>query len=153
VKKEFKKDIFVTVPMIMDMELAVSKTAEALATMSEFQPDQVDEIKHAVIEACINAIEHSHSKDNRIYLRFRQYSDRLEIRVRDNGKGFKISEVEKPDLKKKMATGARKRGWGLTLIKNLMDEVKIETKDTGTSITMIKEVLPKQSRKHAHDGF
>ncbi|MCD4653464.1 ATP-binding protein [bacterium] len=152
-KNEVKKDVYVTVPMIMDMELAVSKTAEALATMSEFSRDQIDEIRHAVIEACINSIEHSHSDDRKIYLRFRLYNDRLEIRVRDNGIGFEIAKVEKPDLRKKLETGSRKRGWGLMLIENLMDDVRIEVEKSGTSVTMVKEIIPEQARKNAHDGI
>ncbi|MBN1295495.1 ATP-binding protein [bacterium] len=144
------KDIYVTVPMIDDMELAVSKTAETLAVMSRFSPDQVDEIRHAVIEACINAIEHSHSLDRKIYLQFRLFSDRLEIRVRDRGKGFDIRRVETPDLKKKLRTGSRKRGWGLMLISNLMDDVRIEQEDPGTSVIMVKQVTPERIREGAH---
>jgi len=144
------KDIYVTVPMIMDMELAVSKTAETLAMMSRFSHDQVDEIRHAVIEACINAIEHSHSRDRKIYLRFRLFGDRLEIRVRDHGRGFEPDHVEKPDIRQKLNTGSRKRGWGLVLIRNLMDEVRIDAEKTGTSVTMVKQLTPERLREGAH---
>jgi len=137
-----EKEIFVTVPMIMDMELAVSKTAEALARFMNFSPDQADEMKHAVIEACINAIEHSSSPDRKIYLTFKLFSGRMEIRVTDHGQGFNPSAVEKPDIRKKMVSGSRKRGWGLTLMKNLMDDVRIESGVPGTTIIMIKKVQP-----------
>lgn len=152
-KTSIRKDIYVTVPMIMDMELAVSKTAEALAGMSDFSLEQIDEIKHAVIEACINAIEHSCSEDRKIYLRFRLFGDRLEIKVRDRGTGFESTRVEVPDLRKKLQTGSRKRGWGLMLIKNLMDHVRIESETPGTSVVMIKEISPEQLREGARDGF
>lgn len=147
-----RKDIYITVPMIMDMELAVSKTAEALALMSHFSSDQVDEIRHAVIEACINAMEHSDSPDRKIYLRFSVFDDRMEIRVRDRGHGFDIRCVEKPDLRRKLETGSRKRGWGLMLINNLMDDVKIEKEDPGISVIMTKQITPEHSREGAHDG-
>ena len=151
-KTNIKKDIYVTVPMLMDMELAVSKTAEALASMSQFSADQIDEIRHAVIEACINAIEHSQSNDRKIYLRFSLYGDRLEIAVRDKGTGFEAEKVEKPDLRKKLNTGSRKRGWGLMLIQNLMDDVRIETESPGTSVVMVKQLTSEHSREGAHEG-
>jgi serine/threonine-protein kinase RsbW len=153
VNKKSVKDIYVTVPMIMDMELAVSKTAEVLAGMVHFNPEQIDEIRHAVIEACINAMEHSRSQDKKIYLRFRLFNDRLEIRVRDRGKGFDAHKVEKPNLRKKLETGSRKRGWGLMLINNLMDDVRIESEHPGTSIIMTKQVAPEPERENAYGGF
>jgi len=144
------KEIFVTVPMIMDMELAVSKTAETLAIMSRFSHDQVDEIRHAVIEACINAIEHSRSIDRKIYLRFSLFDDRMEISVRDRGIGFDVDKVETPNLRQKLQSGSRKRGWGLMLIHNLMDDVRIETEASGTSITMVKQRTPERLREGTH---
>jgi serine/threonine-protein kinase RsbW len=147
------RDIYITVPMIMDMEFAVSKTAEALAKMVQFDQEQVDEIRHAVIEACINAMEHSKSPDRRIYLRFRLFKDRIEIRVRDRGRGFDARKVEKPDLRKKLETGSRKRGWGLMLIKNLMDDVRIEKENPGTSIIMTKQIAVEQTRERAYGGL
>ncbi len=151
--KNSVKDIYVTVPMIMDMELAVSKTAKVLAEMVHFNPEQIDEIRHAVIEACINAMEHSKSRDKKIYLRFRLHKDRLEIRVRDRGKGFDAHKVEKPNLRKKLETGSRKRGWGLMLINNLMDDVRIEAEHPGTSIIMTKQIVSEPERENAYGGF
>ena len=139
--------------MITDMELAVSKTAEALALLSHFSVDQIDEIRHAVIEACINAMEHSDSPDRKIYLKFSVFDDRMEIRVRDRGRGFDIRRIEKPNLRQKLEMGTRKRGWGLMLINNLMDDVKIEPEEPGISVIMTKQVSPNQSREGAHDGF
>jgi serine/threonine-protein kinase RsbW len=137
------KEVSITIPMIPDMELAVSKTAEALALLVDFSRDQIDEMKHAVIEACINAIEHSFSEDGKIYLSFHLYANKMEIHVSDRGKGFIQAQVEEPNLEKKLLTGSRKRGWGLKLIKNLMDDVKIESGSAGTTILMVKNYQPK----------
>ncbi len=145
-KEKTLKEIYVTVPMILDMELAVSKTAEALAAFLNFSTDETDEMKHAVIEACINSIEHSESEDCKIYLRFRLFSDRIEIQVTDHGKGFNVQEVEEPDIEKKLKSGSRKRGWGLKLIQHLMDEVLIQKESPGTTVMMVKKVRsPKRS--------
>ncbi len=143
------KEIFVTVPMIMDMELAVSKTAEALAEYVSFTHDQTDEMKHAVIEACINAIEHSGSAERKIYLTFQVFSDRMVIRVTDRGSGFNPDEVEEPDIREKLKTGSHKRGWGLKLITNLMDDVRIEPGIPGTTVIMVKRTHPQLENDYA----
>lgn len=140
-KEKLLKEIFVTVPMIMDMEFAVSKTAEALAQFSNLTTDQADEMRHAVIEACINAIEHSLSPDRKIYITFQLFKGKMEIMVKDYGTGFIPDQVEKPDIREKLKRGSRKRGWGLMLIKNLMDDVEIETSELGTTVTMVKHSL------------
>jgi len=135
--------------MIMDMELAVSQTAEALAEYVNFTRDQTDEMKHAVIEACINAIEHSGSTERKIYLTFQVFHDRMVIRVTDRGSGFDPGKVEEPDIRKKMKSGSRKRGWGLKLITNLMDDVKIEPGIPGTTVIMVKKTHPQMENDYA----
>ena len=49
-----------------ETRLAAGNLARELGMSSE----KVDEMMHAVIEACINAREHGYCADNRIYLRF-----------------------------------------------------------------------------------
>jgi anti-sigma regulatory factor (Ser/Thr protein kinase) len=56
-------EIRLIIPMIPEMELTASTTAEAVAGFMKLDADTVDEIKLAIIEACINAIEHSSSED------------------------------------------------------------------------------------------
>ena len=52
-----------TLPGMQDMELAATKTAEVIAKRMDLDEDKTDEISMALIEACINAFEHSKSKD------------------------------------------------------------------------------------------
>ena len=58
-----------TLPMVPDIEIAAARAAGNLARELGMPSDQVDEMTHAIIEACINAREHSGSVDNRIYVR------------------------------------------------------------------------------------
>jgi serine/threonine-protein kinase RsbW len=135
---ENAKEIILTVPMIPDMELAVTKTVESLGRFIPFSSDQIDEIKHAIIEACINAFEHSCSSDCRIILNFKVGPHKLTVQVTDRGKGFDPATVEDPKIEEKLFREARKRGWGLKLIKHLMDEVTINSSRNGTAVTMVK---------------
>ena len=61
----------------------------------------------------------------------------LEIEVRDRGQGFDAEGVESPTPQKTFEE-RRRRGWGLHIIKSLMDEVEITSGEWGTRILMRK---------------
>jgi len=92
----------------------------------------VDRIKMAIIEACINAFEHSASPTGKVRLRYRLSPGRLELFVQDDGKGF---QAGRPAGESK-----KNRGWGLKLIRELVDEVDISTGQDGTVVRMVKHL-------------
>lgn len=132
-----ENEIKISIPMLPDMELAVSRLASALAETINLENDKIDEIKMAIIEACLNAFEHSRSKDQMVHVLFRVKPSEFEIIVKDYGIGFDPSQVDEPDLSTKMH-GGTKRGWGLKIMKSLMDDVKIFSGQNGTKIVMTK---------------
>ena len=142
--KKTSREIILTVPMIPDMELAVTKTLDGLSKFISLSPDQFDEVRHAIIEACVNASEHSRSKDRKIYLKFCIEPAMLKIDVADYGSGFDPNSVEEPDIRNKLFKSARKRGWGLKLMQHFMDEVVIQSSSLGTEIKMIKYARDKK---------
>jgi serine/threonine-protein kinase RsbW len=134
-----EKEIKVSIPMLPDMELAVSSLASALAQTIELSEEEVDAIKLAVIEACLNSFEHSKSKDQMVHVHFLIKPDALEVVVRDNGKGFDPETVATPKIGDKFGNaGKGKRGWGLHIMKSLMDSVEIKSSPNGTQIIMTK---------------
>jgi serine/threonine-protein kinase RsbW len=136
---EFPKEINLTIPIIPDMEVAATQTAEAVARFMEFDSDQTDEVKHALIEACINAFEHSKSEEGKVYIKFVMRPEDLLVVIQDHGGGFDVTEVPQPDIQAKVAgTDSYKRGWGLMLIESLMDSVEILSGAQGTTLTMSK---------------
>ena len=79
-------DEFVMIlPMGEDNELLAASTVEQIARRLNFQPEAINQIKHAIVEAYINAAEHSLSPDRKIYQRFRVESDRLVITISSRG--------------------------------------------------------------------
>ena len=136
--KDLPPAIELVIPMLPNMELAATKTAQAVADYLELGEEQTAEVTMALIEACINAFEHGKNTENNIHIRFILKEDALVIEIRDKGKGFDISQVEMPEIAKKLHS-ERKRGWGLQLMRELMDDVQIESSDEGTVITMIKK--------------
>jgi serine/threonine-protein kinase RsbW len=118
-------------------ELEAAEAAGEMAERAGFTQDEGEEIKLALIEACINAIEHSKSQDATIQIHFEIHPDRLSIQVSDAGSGFDPDEVIDKIAASRLA-GTKTRGWGLTLIKELMDEVVFDSNSQGTRITMQK---------------
>lgn len=132
------REIQLTIPIIPDMEVAATQTAEAVLRFMAFSDDQIDEVKHALIEGCINAFEHSSSADGNVYIRFVMEPDALIVVIQDFGLGFDESSVPAPDIATKVG-GDHKRGWGLMLMRSLMDAVEIASGEAGTRITMTKK--------------
>lgn len=126
------------IPMGSDTELIAAHTVEQIARRLNFQPEAINQIKTALIEACINAAEHSLSPDRKIYQRFRLESDRLVVTVSSRG-------IIAPSPTNAGTNGSEgreenngRRGWGLKLIRTLMDEVEFERVDDGTRLRMTK---------------
>ena len=127
-----------TIPIIHDMELAATKTAEVVAKHMGLDDEKSAEISMALIEATINAFEHSNSNTGNVEIHFVIQGDTLLITVTDKGKGFDKSKVKIPKIEEKLSSDF-KRGWGLQLIQELMDTVKYESSEEGTTVTMTKK--------------
>jgi len=130
-------EVDLKIPMVPDMELAAAKTAEAMAEYAHFSDDEIEEIKMAIIETCINAFEHSESMDRNVYITFHVDKKKMVVQIMDKGKGFVKKDVETPDIAKKIHA-EYKRGWGMQLIESLMDEVDIHSGDDGTVVSLTK---------------
>ena len=131
-----EKNVDLSIPMLPDMEITATAVAESLGVFIGLDQDKIEEVKIALIEACINAFEHSKSPERRIDLNF-QITDRgLHVLISDGGEGFDMDEA-KARIAEKREKGLP-RGWGLTLMGELMDEMDIDTSESGTLITMVK---------------
>jgi len=136
------REVTLTLPMSADMEVQASQSASALARSISMSPEKVDEVRLAVVEACINAFEHSHADDGRVDITFcvlgrDDEPEALEIRVHDSGVGFAPETLVEPSITDKLKA-TRKRGWGLKIIRGLMDEVEIDSGRQGTTVVMRK---------------
>ena len=124
-------------PILKDMELVATHTSDVVAKYMNLSEEKSAEISMALIEACINAFEHSETKED-IYIHFIISDENLTIKVIDKGVGFDASAIKLPNIDDKVGSEERKRGWGLMLIKELMDKVDYESDNTGTTLTMTK---------------
>ncbi len=133
-----KPTVELKLPILKNLQLVATQTAEVVSKHMDLSEDKSAEIPMALIEACINAFEHSESKSE-IYIHFLIDDDNLTIKVIDKGKGFDSTNVKIPNIETKLTTSEKKRGWGIMLIKELMDTVNFESDHTGTTLTMTKK--------------
>ena len=136
------REVSMSIPVAPEMEIVATAQAAALGEYLGMTRDKIDEVKLALVEACINAFEHADCRDEQLHLTFRlgqepKGREWLEVEVLDKGKGFEKAAVEEPSIEKSFASH-RKRGWGLQIIKSLMDEVQITSGGWGTRILMRK---------------
>ena len=129
------REVVLIIPMFPNIELAAAQIAYSLAEMMDFDENDIDEIQLAIIETCINAFEHSKSEDRRVSIKFIMRDNELELKITDSGVGFRPNQATSASSGE---VGLKKRGWGLEIVRNMMDEVSIESSDKGTTITMIK---------------
>jgi len=134
------KKVKLAIPLQPDAEMEASKVAMEIAESMRMTPDRIDEVGHAVVEACINALEHSHATEP-ISVAFEvlgsQDPEELRITVQDKGVGFS----PEPEDAEEPPPGARprKRGSGLKIMRGLMDELEIHSVlGEGTTVVMSK---------------
>jgi serine phosphatase RsbU (regulator of sigma subunit)/anti-sigma regulatory factor (Ser/Thr protein kinase) len=87
-------------------------------------------LETAVGEATMNAMEHGnhYREDLPVTVRVLTETDRVRVQIVDLGGSREHHEAEVPDIEAKLAGLQRPRGWGLFLIKNMVDDAT-ETSD------------------------
>ena len=115
----------VRLPSRLGYEKVAMSTAAAVAKLMGFREDRVDDLKTAVAEACINAMEHGNRMNEGLSVGVVLCAgeDSLEVKVIDDGKGLK-NLPPKPDIDRKIHGEEDPRGMGMFLIQALVDEAE-----------------------------
>jgi serine/threonine-protein kinase RsbW len=127
------------IPVGEDTELIAAHALEEIARRHKFPSKAINQLKTALVEACINAAEHGLAPDRKIHQRFLVSDDKITISISNRGLRLtdKLAEREQVQVVPQESPDTR-RGWGLNLIRGLMDDVRVEPVDDGTRITMTK---------------
>lgn len=123
----------ITVPMGEDTEMIAAHAVEEIARRHNIPQKTINQIKTALVEACINASEHSLSPDRKIHQSVRVDNDKITITI--SNRGLRLAD-KMPEAENAGDEG--RRGWGLKLMRQLMDDVRVEQTDDGTRITLVK---------------
>jgi anti-sigma regulatory factor (Ser/Thr protein kinase) len=118
----------------------------ARSVAGQLPPDRVDRLKTAVAEATLNAIEHGHGgrPDLPVAIEVIRQGDELVVTVTDHGparrggNGDRPREApEEPDLTRKLAGQQPPRGWGLFLIRHMVDGMDVVTRDGRHTVRLV----------------
>ena len=134
------------IPMSSNAELVVAKAVEQIGKNSYLDDEFLNYLQLALIEVCINAMEHSGSYEKKVFLKFITRSDKLEIIVENSGKPFSPETRKEIPVEEKLRMGI-KRGWGFKLVYAIMDDVKVERVNDRTRVIMIKHLKAKEVRE------
>jgi serine phosphatase RsbU (regulator of sigma subunit)/anti-sigma regulatory factor (Ser/Thr protein kinase) len=117
--------------------VAMDQVAAAVAELG-IAPDRVERLKTAVSEAAMNAIEYGSQNDPTIPVDIAVdvEGDDLVVRITDRGLSGPIGSAEEPDLEKKLAGDQKPRGWGLFLIKHMVDAMEVTAHGTGQTVAL-----------------
>ena len=137
--KQTDSEVVLTIPMHPSMELVAAQTGSLIAEANGFDEKCIEEIQLAIIETCINAFEHSKSDDRRVHIRFIIKDNELVHKITDRGVGFQLDPDKLPPEGESQPQELRKRGWGLELIRNMMDNLYVDSNEHETTITLVKK--------------
>ena len=128
--------ITLLLPSDPHLERVAVDTAVSLARQLLFPHEKVEVVKTAVGEAYLNAVEHGNGggAETDIEITFRVEKGQLTVLVRDSGPGFDPHQLPTPCLEDKLAGRSETRGWGLFLMRALVDELSVHRPPNGGSI-------------------
>jgi serine phosphatase RsbU (regulator of sigma subunit)/anti-sigma regulatory factor (Ser/Thr protein kinase) len=112
----------------------VAKVAAELGLAGE----RLERLKTAVSEAAMNAIEHGNKGDPDlpVVISVLADSEKVLVRIRDQGGGRPIPDAVAPNLEAKLAGEQSPRGWGLFLIEKMVDAMRTSTDDQHHTIEL-----------------
>lgn len=99
----------------------------AVGGQAGLEAAEVSKLELAVDEACANVIEHAYGPDTSGEVVVRAHFDdaAIHIHVEDTGRGFDPASVPPGELKR-LVLERKSGGFGMRLMKSLMDEVRYE---------------------------
>ncbi len=119
------------------LHMVTSLARETCATIGDIKIDSNfrNAVELCVNEACVNAIKHSGDAytSRTVNISFCIFDDRLVINLKEQGPGYDIDNVPIPEIEKHPESG-----YGIYLIKAMMDKVEYERENNWNILSMTK---------------
>lgn len=117
-----------TVPSEPGNERQVMDRVATVVSELRIDEERLERLKTAVAEATMNAIEHGNRNRSDLLVEVRVFASEqaLVVRITDQGIGGPApAAVAEPDIEAKLRGEQSPRGWGLFLIRNMVDDVHV----------------------------
>lgn len=127
----------IRIPKIIGSERIAREYVAAFAGSIGFDVDRIEEIKTAVGEAALNAIEYASPNQpaDMVIVQFWLEHDAVMVSVSSKGLPFTVTDA-KPDIRAKVEGRERPRGWGIYLMRQLADTAEFGSENGFTNVTM-----------------
>lgn len=128
------------IPASTGYEKIAMDAAAALAGELGFSDERIADIRTAVSEACLNAMEHGNklNANTSVEVLLNAAPENLTIQILDSGSGFPPEAVQVPQIDLRIQGQEKSRGLGRFLIEQLVDHVDYKViPNLGHVITMI----------------
>jgi serine phosphatase RsbU (regulator of sigma subunit)/anti-sigma regulatory factor (Ser/Thr protein kinase) len=105
-------------------------------------PGRVERLKTAVAEATLNAMEHGNGYRSRdpVHLEVRTSETGLSVLITAHGAGPPATNLGPPNLEAKLANSESPRGWGLFLIKHMVDDMHVTSDGIRHTIELVLQL-------------
>jgi serine/threonine-protein kinase RsbW len=119
-----ERTIEVILPNQIGYERIAMASSASFAKMFGFSPARIEDLKTVVAEAAVNAMQHGNKgrADAKVTIRMNLENDTIYVTVTDDGEGIK-KIYPKPDIDRIIDNLDPAIGFGIFLIKQLVDEV------------------------------
>jgi serine phosphatase RsbU (regulator of sigma subunit)/anti-sigma regulatory factor (Ser/Thr protein kinase) len=116
---------------------AMDRVARAVEPLG-LEPARLERLKTAVAETVMNAIEYGSGGDPSVPVDVRVDADdaAITVRVTDRALSGPVPAVEAPDLDAKLAGTQKPRGWGLFLIRHMVDAMDVAAEEGLQTVTL-----------------
>jgi len=148
VKEKFRivdeRTVEVSLPNVSGYERIAMESSASFAKIGGLKKDRIEDLKTAVSEACLNAMEHGNKgrPEARVVISMHLGDKDFRVSVKDEGNG--IPHVpENIDIRRKVEKLEPPNGLGLYLIQQLVDRVDFNEKTDGGHV--VKMVLKMES--------
>jgi anti-sigma regulatory factor (Ser/Thr protein kinase) len=123
--------------------VALAQVADSVADLN-LPPRRLDKLKTAVAEATMNAIEHGNDNRPDLAVDIEVFYSGTEIIVTitdhggcgGSGWADKGDDTEIPDLDRKLSGDQGPRGWGLFLIRHMVDDLEVTAEGENRTVRL-----------------
>ena len=121
--------------------IAMEQVTEAVEAL-HLPTKRLDQLKTAVAEATMNAMEHGNHyvPERPVSIKVMASKLALSVRITDHGGTRTLPPdpgIEVPDIEAKLAELQTPRGWGLFLIKHMVDEMNISSDESHHTVELV----------------
>ena len=134
-----ERTVEVSLPNKLGYERIAMECSASFAKIVGLMEERIEDLKTAVSEACLNAMEHGNKgrPEARVIVTMKIDNDAFSVAVADEGEGIEALPKD-PNIDEKIEGLEAARGIGIFLIRQLVDQVEFNrVRDEGHEVRMV----------------